>query len=77
MKIIFFYIPHQIKHALSCEINIFKKFVLKLKTKFWIKPIISHSKSPQNLTKEYKNIYFILKKRGLFILVLGYKAMHH
>ena len=30
----FFFIPHQIKHALSCEINIFKKIMLKLKTKF-------------------------------------------
>ena len=68
MKINFFFIPHQIKHALSCEINIFKKIMLKLKTKFWIKPIIFHSKSPQILTKEYKNIYFILKKRGLFYL---------
>ena len=42
--------------------------MLKLKTKFRTKPIISHSKSPQILTKEYKNIYFILKKRGLFYL---------
>ena len=42
--------------------------MLKLKTKFRIKPIVSHLNSPQILTKEYKNIYFILKKRGLFYL---------